>query len=96
MNFKTAVLPLFLAATPAFVHFPATSKAVDARANVQTQVVGAQNPAQASLASDERAQLQRADRASSTLGAKRGGEMSNHELTIGLIIVGVVLLLILL
>jgi hypothetical protein len=44
---------------------------------------------------DERAQLKAAEQEASQLGAMRGGDLSNHELTIGIIILAVILVLIL-
>jgi hypothetical protein len=45
---------------------------------------------------DERAQLRAAEQEASQLGAMRGGDLSNHELTIGVIILAIIVVLILL
>jgi len=53
-------------------------------------------PARTLLLDEERAELQAAAMEAQDLQAMRGGELSNHELTIGIIILAVIVLLILL
>lgn len=97
MIFKPLLLPtLFCAASltgawnrPATVAAPATHPVVTAAA------LPALKSARPLIEDDERAQLQAAEQAASQLGAMRGGEFTNHELTIGVIVLAILVVLIL-
>jgi hypothetical protein len=99
MQLKTTMIPILLATAPflgAWNHFVPTNvetAAVSTELVAPTTPLAVASPAQ--LGDDERAQLLQAQEQSQSLAAMRGGDLSNHELGIGLAVVAVILLIIL-
>ena len=99
MKFRTTLIPIVLAAAPLTSYWNESTASAAARVGVSV-AVSAQAEAlptsmRSTLSDDERGQLQQATDEASSLGAMRGGEWSNHELGIGLVILAVLVVLIL-
>ena len=99
MKLRTTLIPLVLAAAPLTGYWNASTASAAASVGVSVtttaQVAVLPTAAGAALDADELAQLQQADQGASTLGAMRGGGLTNHELTIGVIVLAILVVLIL-
>jgi hypothetical protein len=95
MNSRRTLIPAALVAISllGFAGTPGTARAAtDSPACVQSCGTVSRAPASDALGAAERAGLERATLESPRLEALRGGEVSDHDLSVALLVVGIVLI----
>jgi hypothetical protein len=97
MNPRSTLIPVLLAAVPSLGFASATQSGPAAPVvPICVQSGAADRPSvPIALGAAERGELQRASESSSRLEGLRGGEVSDHDLSVALLAVGVVLIVLL-